>query len=433
MSDKILDLINKDIQSKKDRYIGRYYYNYKPTKSKGVQHFIKNGIEYSVKSKDNEIYINYFKMLVTQKIDYLLAKNPTYDKNVSETAYIDIWTLLDRLVLNASLDSRVWLHLYISNGKLTYLIIKDSEIIPFTSSDKKTLEKVIRYFVDDEKLYVELWDKTGVRYIVYDKDKIELSNTFDSHYKIIEYAGENIEKTTDSNFKILPFICLENNKDLTGDIDDIENLIIAYNGICTGFVDNVEKFQEALMILKGYVGETNDMKKVMEKVKTNKGVAVDKDGDVNYMTVDIPVEARSLLLNILRDVIFLIGRGVDPSKLSEGSNITNTVIKSRYIQLDLKSTDCEKRIHEFYKNLINFLNEFYAGNYKTDLTFNKAMLINESEKIDDCLKSLNIISLRTILENHPMVTHGVEEELKRIKEEQKIITEDEDLNTDDIK
>jgi len=432
MSDKIIDLINKDIKLKKGRYIGRYYYNYKPSK-KGFEDFIKNGIEYSIRKKDNEIYINYFKMLVTQKIDYLLAKNPTYDKNVNEIAKIDIWTLLDRLVLNASLDSRVWLHLYIDNNKLTYLIIKDSEIIPFYSSDKKTLEKVIRYFVEDERLYVEIWDKTGVNYIVYDKDKIEITNTFDSHFKTIEYAGETIEKTIDSNFNILPFLCLENNKDSTGDIDDIENLIIAYNGICTGFVDNVEKFQEALMVLKGYVGESSDMKKVMDKVKKHKGIAVDKDGDVNYMTIDIPVEARNLLLNILRDVIFLIGRGVDPSKLSEGSNITNTVIKSRYIQLDLKSTDCEKRIHEFYNNLINFLNEFYTGNYTTELEFNKAMLINESEKIDDCLKSLNIISLRTILENHPMVKHGVDEELKRIAEEKKDIPKDEDLHTNNIK
>ncbi len=419
MADVILEIINADIKRKHGKYSGRKFYNYKPNKSgKDTEHYIKNGVEYSVTTKNNEIYINYFKMLVTQKIDYLLAKNPTYDKKINDIG-INVFTMLDKLVFNASLDSKAWLHLYTNKNKLDFIIIKDSEIIPEYTPDNKQIKQIIRYYKEDDNLIVEIWTNQGVRYLVYNKENVILEDRIESHYTTKYFVGDIVEKTVDSNFNIVPFICLENNKDITSDIEDIENLIIAYNGICTGFVDNVEKFQEALLVLRGYVGENADIKAAMDKIRDAKGVSVDKDGDAGYMTIDIPVEARNLLLNILRDVIFLIGRGVDPSKLAEGTQITNTVIKSRYIQLDLKSSDCEKRIIEFYNKFVDFINDFFRGNYKKDLEFNKSMLINESERIDDCLKSLNMLSLKTILEAHPLVKHGVEEELKRLEEEKK--------------
>lgn len=427
----ILDIIKADMKRKQGKYPGRYFYNYKPNKpGTDKQYFIKNGVEYEVTTKNSEIYINYFKMLVTQKIDYLLAKNPTYDKTIKD-AGINVWTMLDKLVLNASLDSKTWLHPYTTKNKLSYIVIKDSEIIPKYTADNKELEQVIRYYKEDENLNVEIWTNEGVKYLVYNKENILLDEKTESHYTTKYYAGDTVEQTIDSNFPTIPFICLENNKDMTGDIEDIENLIIAYNGICTGFVENVEKFQEALLVLRGYVGENADIKEAMEKLREAKGVSVDKDGDAGYMTVEIPVEARNVLLNILRDVIFLIGRGVDPSKLAEGTQITNTVIKSRYIQLDLKSSDCEKRIVEFYNKFIDFLNSFSGQNYNTDLEFNKSMLINESERIDDCLKSLNILSLETILENHPFVKKGVKDELARIKKEkEEKIKEMQDMGLD---
>jgi SPP1 family phage portal protein len=416
--DKIIEIIKADIKRKEGKYRARKYYTYKPEYSKeDEQYFIKNGIEYPVKSKKNEIYINYFKMLVTQKIDYLLSKKPTYDKKLKDIG-INVWIMLDKLVLNTSLDSQTWLHPYVSNNKLSYIIVKDSEIIAEYTADNKTLKSLIRYYKEDDILYVEIWSNDGVNKLQYDDKNNLLDEKIESHYTSKYYAGDVLEKSIDSNFPTIPFLKLENNKDVTSDIEDIEGLIIAYNAICTGFVDNVEKFQEALMILRGYVGDKDSIKQIMKDIQEAKGVNVSKDGSLDYMKVDIPVEARNTLLNILRDVIFLIARGVDPNKLAEGENITNVVLKSRYVQLDLKSSDCEKRISEFYEKFIQFLNSYKSISLDDTLEFNKSMLINENERIDDCIKSLNIVSLETILEYHPFVSkHGVKEELKRLKKE----------------
>lgn len=425
---KLLEIINNDILLKNqcDKYIARQYYSYKPRQiTKNTDFFIKNGIEYGVKNKNtNEIYINYFKMLVTQKIDYLLSKKPSYDESLDSSG-INIWTMLDKMLLNTSLDSRTWLHPYLVNNQLDYIIVKDSEIIPFYEPDGKTLKELVRYYTEkdslndsnDDILHVEIWTTKGVSRLTFKKDMLTSEST-ESHYKIDVWTGDTLDKSVDCNFKMIPFIPLINNKDETSDLYDIECLISAYNAICTGFIDNIKKFQEALLILKGYVGKKDSIKKIMDDILNAKGVSVDKDGDIGYTTVDIPVEARATLLDILRDVIFLIGRGVDPSKLAEGTNITNVVLKSRYIQLDFKSSDTLKRIIDFYERFIFFLNTETSGNYDSSLELNKSMLINETETIQNCVLSKDSASLETILKNHPWVD-DVDEELNRLREQKK--------------
>lgn len=426
----VLKLIRADISNKKDMYAGRRYYFYRPPNIGEVDiSFIEDGEAIIKKKKVNELYVNYFKMLVTQKIDYLLSKAPSVDKNIKDISGINVFVMLDELMFNASLDGKTWLHPYLKNNKMDYIIVKDQEIIPIYERDNKTLETIIRYYKLNDILNVEIWTKNGVQRLQYDNTNALMNENIESHYTTIERAGDNIEDTIDSNFDEIPFFCYENNKEVLSDVYDIENPLYLYNSICTGFIDNIEKFQEALLLLKGYISESKDLKNQMKIIQDVKAISVQDGGDASYLTVDIPVEARIAILDILRDVIFLIGRGVDPSKLAEGSNLTNVVLKSRYILLDFKSSDTEKRTIKFYDRFIDFAGRFYGINFSKDITMNKTMIINESEKIESCLKSRVTLSLRTILEQHPFVA-DVDEELKRIEAEKKTVVVDENINSE---
>ena len=53
---------------------------------------------------------------------------------------------------------------------------------------------------------------------------------------------------------------------------------------------------------------------------------------------------------------------------------------------------------------------------KVDIVFNRNILINESEAIDNCSKSQGIISNETIVAQHPWVT-DVQAELKKMKKQ----------------
>jgi SPP1 family phage portal protein len=416
--DKILEIIEKDQKKKdnEDRYAGRFYYNYKPQKAT-TKEFYSNDKVIKEKKK-GEIYINYFKMLVKQKIDYTLGKKPTYDKLIDDNNTILLWGLFKKMLLNASLDKIAWCNLYIKNNKLKFIVVQDNEIIPYYSEDGKELKELIRYYKKDEKLYIEIWSKTGVRYMIYNKEKIMIDDKTINHYTIEDNYGQSTEEIHSGVYDFIPWVRLDNNDDGAGDIDDIENLIYSYNSITTGFIENVEKFQEAVAILKGYIGEDNELKKIMKKMLEIKAVSVADDGDFGYAKVDIPVEARELLLKILREVIFLVGRGVDPSKLAEGTNITNIVLKSRYIQLDFKGSDTIQKMIEFYNDFLEMAEKMINKSYNPEITFQKSMLINESELIGDILKSMGLVSDERLREIHPFVD-DIEKERGRMEKQRK--------------
>ena len=111
MSKELLELIKKDRELKTSslKYAGRKYYTYNPIMNlmeDDYEYYIKDDMQYKVKNnKKNEIYINYFKMLVTQKIDYLLSKKPSYDEQFDNQGF-NVFTMLDTMILNSSLDSR---------------------------------------------------------------------------------------------------------------------------------------------------------------------------------------------------------------------------------------------------------------------------------------------------------------------------------------
>lgn len=57
-------------------------------------------------------------------------------------------------------------------------------------------------------------------------------------------------------------------------------------------------------------------------------------------------------------------------------------------------------------------------NKEVEFIFNKSMITNETEKIENCANSVGMISNKTILANHPWV-RDTDEELEQIENEQK--------------
>jgi SPP1 family phage portal protein len=169
-----------------------------------------------------------------------------------------------------------------------------------------------------------------------------------------------------------------------------------------------------VMMLRGYGGQ--DLDEFMEQLKKYNVIPVDEKGDFDFVKVDIPVEARSVLMDIIRRNMFILGRGVDPTEDFGGSNITNVHIKSKYSNLDMKCSDMEKQIRLFYIQLIAIINLYYSTTIDNEIKFTRSQIFNESEQIDNCVKSMGLVSEETILENHPFVS-DVKKELTKLDAE----------------
>ena len=98
-------------------------------------------------------------------------------------------------------------------------------------------------------------------------------------------------------------------------------------------------------------------------------------------------------------------------------------IRSMYSDIDLDANGMETEFQAAFEDLLFFINAHLAntgvGNFDgEDVTviFNRDILINETEAIDNCGKSKGIISDETIVKQHPWVDDP-EEELARLKAE----------------
>lgn len=423
---ELIELIKKDRREKEDKYIANSYYKYKPKKHSGdfeVNIADSEGRVKTLKFKENiTLYINYFKMLVDQKIEYLLSKPPTIKSKLPFTL-VDLVDMLKSMMLNASLDSVSWLHFYVENNKLDWIIIRDIEIIPIYDSKKKNIIQIIRYYdndTNDKDTYkVEIWSLTGVKILTISKDKI-LSEMEQTHITTETKFNNEIIDTEYYNFPFLPFIPLYNNKGKDSDLEGIKELLDFYNEISSGFISNIYKFQEALTKLKGFSGDEEVLKETERLMRKYRMVGLPEDGDIEPVTIEIPVEARKFMLDLLKDAIFYIGRGYDHNLLGEG-NITNIVIKSRYFPLDNKANETEEEEKKFYQHFINCVNMYYNSNYNDEIDNNRNQLFNESEKLHDCTYAIDLVnngllSRRTLVSMIPYVD-DVDKELKLIEAE----------------
>lgn len=418
---EIIEMIER---KKRTEYVGRKYYYYKPNNQPSVIDTFQNDKTYTFKGDNNqEVYTNWFKVLVNQKIDYSLVKPVTVDKNIPTEFNIE--DIVDKLALNASLDSKSWLHAYINNGgNLDWICVDDNQIVDIWDDYNKYINVVIRFweFKEDEKkaqnekrTYVEIWDNENVISFEYVNGKKEPYNIKKrTHYMQVMKFKDEEKEVNPKGFGFIPFICLFNNKNRESDIESVETLVKGYNEVATGFINNVRSFQEMLMVLKGYGGQ--DTKKFISRLIKDKIVKLNEDGSLEYLKVEIPVEAREALLKLCKENIFILGRGVDPSLDFGGSNITNVLIKSKYANLDMKNSDMEKQIRLFYKQLIYCLNTYYNLSLSDEITFNRTQIFNESEAIGNCLKSMGLVSNETILKYHPFV-EDVQKELTLLKKE----------------
>jgi SPP1 family phage portal protein len=415
---QLIELIKKDIE-KKSKMLGRKYYNKKGSISKKseLKDIVDSNNEIkTIKINDGtNIYFNWFKILIKQKINYMLAKDTTITKNQYFTDIV-LTTMLEELVLNTSIDSVSWLHFFVNTeNKLDWVVVSFNEIIPIYDKYNKYIIEIIRYYyIDKDTIYIENWDKNGVTTMKLKKDKIS-DNVFNKHYtEEISYQGEILEEN-DKNFPFIPFIPMWNNRERLSDIEDIECLIVMYSNISSGLIDNIDKFQEAIAKFKGFTGDSKAIQEAMRQMKIYKGVGIPNDGDIDYMNIEIPVEARALILETLKDAIFFIGEGFDPHKIGDG-NITNVVIESRYSGLDMKSNACEKQLKLFYQDFIKCFNKFYNISLDSKIELNRSMIFNKSEAIADAVASKDLTSLETALSIHPYVT-DVKKEMKLIEDE----------------
>lgn len=397
---------------------------------------------------NNRIVDNQYKKMVNQKANYLLGKPITFQ--CKNTAYLDaLNTLFNRRFMRlmknvgkcALNEGIVWVFpTYDENGEFVFKKFSGHEIIPgWADADHTFLEYAIRIYAmisyegEDERIVekVEVFDEAGIHYFRLDGQSLVPEEPFQQSYFTLNGVHP-------FNWSKIPLIPFKRDAEETPLIRCVKSLQDGMNTILSNFQNNMEEdSRNTILILVNYDGENlgsfrrNLAQYGTVKVKTIDGAA----GDLRTLQVEVNAENYKSILEIFKKAIIENAMGYDAKddRMSGEPNQMN--IQSMYSDIDLDANEMETEFQAAFEELLWFVNCHFANtglgdfeNEEVSVIFNRDILINEAEVIDNIGKSVGILSDETLVAQHPWVD-DVQEEMERRKKQREEEMADDYLNT----
>ena len=406
---------------------------------------------------NNKTVYNLYAKMVSQKANYLLGKpfvlqsdNPLYTaalKTVFDREFMRILKTAGKAALNGGI---AWLYPYFDDeNKLRFRVFPAYEILPFWVDDAHTeAQAAIRLYqvetyegrtpVLREK--VELYTQNGVCRFILENGKLLPDTALNQSPLFLPYAVKKGVKTFEItkdkaaggaySWRKLPLIPIKSCESEIPLLKKVKSLQDGLNLMLSDFENNMqEDARNTILVLKNYDG--TNLGEFRRNLAEYGAVKVrcdhDSQGGVDTLEVNVNPENYKTIISLLKNGIVENAMGFslkDGLSGGQGDNSPNQLnIKSMYTDIDLDAGDMETELHSSFQKLFPFVNTYLylsgKGNFekeKAEIIFNRDMLINETEAINNCISSLKLLSEETAVTQHPWVNDPYEE-LNRIKNE----------------
>ena len=392
----------------------------------------------------NRVIDNQYAKMVNQKANYLFGQpfavsgeNDQYVellKKVFNKRFMKTIKNSGKAAYNGGI---CWLYPYYDNeGHFTFRLFPGYEILPFwKDNDHTILDFAVRLYLVIgyegttptviEK--VEVYDVDGVHRFILDHGTLipDLTNNGEAdcyHVTMTDATG----KVTGFNWQRVPLIPLKANEQETPLLKRVKSLQDGINVMLSDFENNMqEDARNTILVLKNYDG--TNLGEFRKNLATYGAVKVRYDGDTKggVETLEITVNADNYkaIVEIFKKALIENAMGYDAKDDRLSGNPNQMNIQSMYSDIDIDANDTETEYQAAFEEILWFVNCHFAntgqGNFEgeeVDIIFNRDILINESEAIDNCKKSVGILSDETIISQHPWVDDP-QAELERLKKQ----------------
>ncbi|MFI3175420.1 MAG: phage portal protein [Bacillota bacterium] len=396
---------------------------------------------------NHKIVDNQYKKMVVQKTNYLVgkpisfvAKNEAYQKLVTKLIGKRFLRTLRNICEDALNCGVGWLFVnYDEKGEFFAKRFDPREIIPgWADSDHTTLDYIIRLYevvgyqgstkVVIEK--VEIYDKTGVSFfeITGDGNLIPIAPYHQPYFLAYtkNSADEEEMEAVPCNWQSVPFIPFKYNSKEISLIRSVKTLQDGINLITSSFLNALEEdARNTILVLVNYEGE--NLGEFRRNLATYGAVKVRSDeagkGEVKTLNVEVDSGNYQVILEIFKKALIENGMGFDAKDDRLHANANQMNIQSMYSDIDLDANGMETEFQASLAELLEFAKYHFVNSGLGDFSeeeiqiiFNRDMLMNESGIIENCCKSVGVLSEETIVANHPW-TADPKRELEQIVKE----------------
>lgn len=383
-----------------------------------------------------QIVDNQYARMVNQKTDYLLGKPPTFDsedkaytaalQKIFGAHFLRQLRLLGEDALNGGIG---WLMPYYNDyGAFQFRRFEPYQVLPFWADAEHTrldaaiyLYEVEAYEGETEKIveHVEVFTLGGVDYFALENGLLTPETPFHTPYATV--GGKSL------NWSKIPLVAWKANAAEIPLICRVKPLQDAINLMESAFENGMlEDPRNTILVVVNYDG--TDLGELRRNLATYGAVKVRNDtgspgGGVSTLNIELNAENYKTILSLFKQALIENARGYDAKDDRLNGNPNQMNIQSMYSDIDLDANAMETEFQASLEELLWFVNAHLAnsgvGNFDgvpVKITFNRNVLINNSELIQQCKDSVGLVSDRTILAHHPFVD-DVDKELEQMKEQ----------------
>ncbi len=390
---------------------------------------------------NNKIVDNQYAKHVDQKANYLLGKpvsfgceNATYAREVKNVLGKKFMRTLRSAAVESLNAGISWLYPYYNrNNELCFQMFPGYEILPFWADAAHTeLDAALRlypveiYYGAQKRIVdkVDIFLPDGVTTYLFANGTL----TPDPDAAPRSYVALHTEDggSRSFNWERFPLIPIKYNAKEIPLIRRGRGLQDAMNLLQSDFVNSMEEDAgSTILVLKNYDGQ--DLGEFRRNLATFRAIKTrtfeGKDGGVDSLEIKVNSENYKTVLDLLKKALIENLRSYDAKDERMGNNPNQMNIQSMYADIDLDANAMETELQAAFEDILWFVNAYLANagkgpfeNEDVTVIFNRDMLINETEAIENCGKSAGIISDDTIIAMHPWVSDPALE-LERLKKQ----------------
>ena len=373
---EIKTLIESDYNSDKKDYarIGRRYYEGDHDIRRCRIFFIdKDGKVQEDTTKSNaRICRPFFAELVDHAAQYSLSNKEAFVKSDDPKLqeYLDVYfndnedfrAELHELLVGRKVDGDGYFYAYKrKDGRTDFQYAESGGVVEVRKHETDDgCEYVIYWYVDrigkDNKKIkrIQVWDDKQVAFFTQVEDG-QITPDVDEKPNPrphILYKKDGDDATYYEDYGLIPFFRLDNNRKRISSLKRVKDHIDDYDLMNCGLTNNIQDAAEVLVVVRGFDGD--DLDELMQNMKAKKHIGTpDPNSNVEYRTIDIPVEARVKKMEIDVNNIYCDGRGVNIEALKDSNATVSVAIKTAYFRLDLDAEETETRLKQFMRKILD--------------------------------------------------------------------------------
>lgn len=339
----------------------------------------------------------FFHIFIVQEVQHLLGNGVTWSKESAKKAESSFGQDFDNRLQELGKDALIG-GVAFGFFNLDHLdVFKVTEFVPLYDEENGALKAGIRFWqVDPDKpLRATLYELDGYTDYIWVKSEPKLLKEKRAYkLKVRETPADGAEIYDGENYPTFPIVPLWGNPERQSELVGLRAQIDCYDLIKSGFANDLDDCSQIYWTIQNAGGMDDvDLAKFLERMKTVKAAVVEDTGArAEAHTVDVPYNAREVLLARLKRDLYNDAMALDPADIAAGA-VTATQIKAAYEPLNSKCDEFEYCVRDFLDGLTAV-----AGIDKYDVTFTRSMIVNTLEQVQVIATAANFLDRDYIVE-----------------------------------